>query len=293
MDIHKSVAAATLAELFDIPMHWDKSGLRQKITSLGNIWVHSGGCVTGSFGLRQCLALGNGSYEFSLDFFLWTCSAKNMELRNSSGHTLEQLLRICDTGTETRSTWQMPCPERISPIGTTVRTITISLTAGDMRIFQLCLESVSTPCLAALERPVFDCILTIFTQLQQLTGFLTSDALFDLKIVLDEWKFDSQICLNNDDPPPPLETDLDNVMRSVTDLYQRSWPAMIHKTGRFVFKYLRISVLCVEIKDTGGGGFAGILSPDPEDVNAFWSIKYRMSDYVDRRELSRARFISP
>jgi hypothetical protein len=129
---------------------------------------------------------------------------------------------------------------------------------------------------------------------QQLTGFLTSNILFDLTVVLDYWKFDSPICLNDDDPRPPFGTDLNNVMQSVREFYQRVWPAVKYKAGRERRLYTERSIFCVKICSGGSSreGFAGILSPDLSDPNAFWSISYRISDFSVRQELSRVRVIS-
>jgi hypothetical protein len=141
MFIEKSVAA-TLAELLDIPLSWTgPCPLRQKITGVSCIWMLGQSSVTGSFGVRPCLALGNGSYHFTIRFNFVTCFTHTIAFEN----TLEQLLRFCCDGIQTSSLWQVPCPHWFSETGTSnIRTIEIHILGGDLETFKLCLGRVST-----------------------------------------------------------------------------------------------------------------------------------------------------
>lgn len=159
LTITHPVPAATLAELLDIPLVWDKSEIRQNMTSVSHIHVNGGGGVIGSFGIRPCLPLGNGSYQLLINLGLPSCVNKASPVL---ANTLEQLLRFCDTGTGTCSMWRMPCDSQVFGTRTTIRDIKILLAGGNLEKFKLCLESVSIDWLTAtLSGAMHECLFTL------------------------------------------------------------------------------------------------------------------------------------
>jgi hypothetical protein len=125
------------------------------------------------------------------------------------------------------------------------------------------------------------------SQSLQFVGLLSSDALFNLTIVVGFWKFDLETPEN--DIPTPLETDVDDIMQLAADFYKRISPATMRDVERDDVFYSQRSFFRVEVRSRLFVGFAGILSLDPLDVNTFWSTKYRVSPHGERENLSAVR----